>query len=611
MIILGISALYHDSAAAIIKDGEILAAAQEERFTRVKHDRSIPFHAINYCLKAAALFGMEEVDKVVYYDNPLLTLDRFVHNAAALRDNDYLIETALPHLFEERLRISETLRKRYGFLGAEDKLYVTEHHISHAASAFYPSPFEDAAVLTIDGVGEWETTIIGIGEGNGLRIIEEIEYPHSLGLFYSTFTAFCGFKVNSGDYKFMGLAPYGEPVYYDLLKEKIIRVKGDGSYKLNLDYFDFYRGKFMYNDALTALFGGSARTPESRITRREMDIAASVQKLTEEIVIALGRHAREISGKSNLVMAGGVALNCVANGKLLKEKVFDKIWIQPAAGDAGGALGCALYAYYQTGAARDVSSLDSQKGSYLGPEFTSEEIGEYLAEKGYAAHRCDSKKELYERAANHFADEKVVGWFQGRMEFGPRALGNRSILGDARSSTMQSRLNLKIKYRESFRPFAPSVLAEDMNQYFDLTQESPYMLLVGLVNEERRLPFDKETMLRSNADDMIPIVNKPRSDVPAITHLDYSARVQTVDKERNPDYYGLISAFKEQTGCSVIVNTSFNVRGEPIVCTPEDAYTCFMRTEMDVLVLGDYILLKEEQPAWTEEKDWRNAYGLD
>jgi carbamoyltransferase len=610
MIVLGISGLYHDSAAAIVDDGRIIAAVQEERFSRKKHDNRVPVNAINYCLKMAGK-SMDEVDEVVYYDNPVLTLDRFLKNAEALGASSRdMVERGFENTFSDRLWIAEHLRKIYGSLGKEDKLYVTEHHVSHAASAFYPSPFESAAVLTIDGVGEWATTTISHGVGNDITMLQEIRYPHSIGLMYSAFTAFCGFKVNEGDYKFMGLAPYGEPVYYDVIKEKLIDVKPDGSYKLNLDYFDFYKSEYMVNDKFAALFGGPKREPESNITKREMDIAASAQKVTEEVVLLLARHAREITGEKNLCMAGGVALNCVANGNIMEEGIFDNIWVQPAGGDGGGALGCALYAAFKHGTAKRVPDPDdSQQGSYLGCRFTNEEIMKYLDDNGYVYHYLgeDSNKEV----ARLLADEKIIGRFAGAMEFGPRALGNRSIIADPRSEEMQSKLNLKIKYRESFRPFAPSVLEEDIHEYFDIRDVSPYMLMVAPVKKERQIPFDLGEKLTYTDYDMLPIVNARRSDIPAVTHVDYSARIQSVSEKRNPKYYELIAEFKKLTGCSVIVNTSFNVRGEPIVCTPEDAYKCFMRTEMDVLVLEDCILYKEEQPRFEEKGNWRDEYELD
>lgn len=613
MYILGISALYHDSAAALICDGEIIAAAQEERFTRVKHDLSIPRKAVRYCLKEAGI-SVNELEAVVFYDNPILTLDRFLHNlAAAGEDTQDLLEASFDELFSKKIRIHKLLKSRLK-LPEQTKILVCEHHISHGASAFYPSPYEDAAIVTMDGVGEWATTTIGYGNKNEVKIIKQINYPHSIGLLYSAFTYFCGFKVNSGDYKLMGLAPYGKPVYYDLIKKYLIDIKADGSYRLNLDYFDFQYGRAMTNDKFAELFGGARREPESVITRREMDMASSVQKVIEEVLILTAKTAKTITGAKNLVMAGGVALNCVANGKLLKEKIFDHIWIQPASGDAGGALGCALYAYYHYYGNERVRlhKSDSQRGSYLGPAYSDEEIREYLEYNGYKYHQYENIDEFYKLVADMICKEKVIGLFQGRMEFGPRALGNRSIIGDASSEKMQSLINLKIKYRESFRPFAPSVLAEDLHSYFDLSSEdSPYMLLCADVREEIKKPFDLDALFEQTNLDMLPIVNTPRSTIPAVTHVDYSARIQTVSEEMNPDYYRMIKKLKEVTGKSVIINTSFNVRGEPIVCTPEDAYLCFMRTQMDVLILNHFILLKEEQVPLVEEKDWRIQYELD
>lgn len=614
MIVLGISALYHDSAAAIVRDGEIIAAVQEERFSRRKHDLSVPVNAIAYCLEEAKITA-DDIDFVVYYDNPLLTLDRFLKNVLALgEDSELLIEKTAESMFATKMWIHDSLRAVLGRLGKEDRLLVSNHHISHAASAFYPSPFKEAAFITFDGVGEWATTTLGYGKGEELKILKEIDYPHSLGLLYSAFTYFCGFKVNSGDYKLMGLAPYGEPVYYQLIKENIIDIKDDGSYHLNLTYFDFYRNNVMTNDAFADLFGGPKREPESEITKREMDMAASVQKVVEEIVMKTAVYVRKFTGMENLVLAGGVALNCVANGKLLAEGIFDHIWIQPAAGDAGGALGAALYTYYmKSGNVRVVNPLDSQKGSYLGPEYTEQEVKEYLEKNGYPFIRYSDTSARNIAIAKFLEEEKIIGLCCGRMEFGPRALGNRSIIGDARSVKMQSQMNLKIKYRESFRPFAPSVLKEDADEYFSLgKKESPYMLLCAPVQQNRQLPFCmKDYYTEKGKIDLLPIVNVPRSDIPAVTHVDYSARVQTVSKDTNPDYYGLIEEFKKRTGSGVIVNTSFNVRGEPIVCSPKDAYECFMRTEMDVLILGNLVLLKEEQPKFVEDIDWREKYVLD
>jgi len=615
MYILGVSALYHDSSAALIKDGVIIAAAQEERFTRKKHDMSIPEHAIKYCLQEAGVTA-EDLECIVYYDDPLKTLDRFAKNVLALGDkSEALISRTFSSLYGKKLWVHKEIENAAGGLGKRKKLLVTEHHISHAASAFYPSPFSKAVVLTIDGVGEWATTTIGVGRGSELTLKEQISYPHSIGLLYSAFTYFCGFKVNSGDYKFMGLAPYGKPVYYDVIKEKMVDIKPDGSYRLNLEYFDYQNGGTMIREEKFAeIFGGGRRKPESTITKREMDIAASVQKLVEEMVILIARHAKKAYGKniSNIVLAGGVALNCVANGKLLREKIFDHIWIQPAAGDAGGALGAALYAYYTLYENDRITDPDdAQKGSYLGPSFLKEDIREFLESKHCVYHEIKNMDSFYEKAAQELAKEKVIGLFHGRMEYGPRALGNRSIIADPRSEKMQSKLNLKIKYRESFRPFAPSVLEERIKDYFNLETISPYMLLVDDVREERRISFDLDALLSKADENMLFVVNKARSDIPAVTHVDYSARIQSVNKERNEHYYQLIKAFEKETGCGVVVNTSFNVRGEPIVCTPKDAYECFMRTEMDVLLLENYVLFKEEQPEWIETEDWRSKYELD
>lgn len=615
MVVLGISALYHDAAASIVIDGEIVAAAQEERFTRIKHDWHMPVHAIQYCLREAGI-EKESVDIVAFYDNPLYTLDRFVKNVAAVgNDAEDVVNRSFDSMFSDRLWIHKTTENILGG-GVENsgrKFLVCEHHISHAASAYYPSPFKEAVILTLDGVGEWATTTIGIGEGAKMTIKEEMRFPHSLGLLYSAFTYFCGFKVNSGDYKFMGLAPYGEPVYEDIIRDELLDIKEDGSFCMNMDYFDFQHGRAMTNTRFEELFGGKRREPESEITKREMDIAASAQKVVEDIILKMVRHAKEAYGKEidNLVLAGGVALNCVANGKIKNSGIFKNIWIQPAAGDAGGSLGAALYASYQyAGVERVVTKEDSQKGSYLGPKYTSEEIEAYLSENHYVYHKM-AETSLYRTIAEKLAAGKVIGLFQGRMEFGPRALGNRSIIADARSEEMQVKLNRKIKYRESFRPFAPSVLREDVSEYFELDDDSPYMLLVENVRDERREAVKLQEDLKKYHHNMLEIVKQKRSDIPAVTHVDYSARIQTVRRETNPYYYQVIDEFKKLTGCSVVVNTSFNVRGEPIVCTPKNAYECFMRTDMDVLVLEDCILYKEEQPEWNETEDWRNLYALD
>lgn len=615
MYILGISALYHDSAAALIRDGEIIAAAQEERFTRKKHDPTIPKHAIEYCLKEGKV-DASELHAVVYYDNPLLTTGRFVENLKfAGTDSKDLLNLSFNSLIKEKIWIHDMLSADLGRLGIKDKLYVAEHHISHAASAFFPSPYKKAAIITVDGVGEYATTTIGYGEDNHIKILQEIDYPHSLGMLYSAFTYFCGFKVNSGDYKLMGLAPYGEPVYYQLIKEKIIDIKSDGSYRLNLEYFDFQYGRTMTNQKFAALFKGERRMPEAPITKREMDMAASVQKIVEEVVMLMAYHARNLIGEDvdNLVLAGGVALNCVANGKLHRENIFKNIWIQPAAGDAGGAVGAAMFYYYQyCNNVRIADGVhDKQKNSYLGPAFSNQYIEEYLKSAGYPYHKQEKSLKLYREVAKILDESKVVGLFEGRMEYGPRALGNRSIIGDPRSPEMQSTLNLKIKYRESFRPFAPSVLEEKAMEYFELNFKSPYMLFCSNVQKNRRNNFSLKEEIALSENNLLPVINKSRSDIPAITHVDYSARIQTVSKEDNQTYYGIIKEFQQLTGCGVVINTSFNVRGEPIVCTPEDAYRCFMRTEMDVLVMGNCILYKEEQPELVDDNDWRSCYELD
>lgn len=612
MIVLGISALYHDAAAALVIDGDIVAAVQEERFTRKKHDLALPVNAIDYCLKEANI-GKEEVDIVAFYDNPIMTMDRFLQNiVAAGEDSKDIIERNFDSMFSKKIWIKNQVDF---ILGENDKrkFLVCQHHMSHAASAFFPSPYKEAIIITLDGVGEWATTTIGIGKDKKIELCEEIRFPHSIGLLYSAFTYFCGFKVNSGDYKFMGLAPYGIPKYEDIIREKLIDIKEDGSFRLNLDYFDFQYGRTMTNDKFAELFGGPRREPESLITQREMDIEASAQKVVEDIILRLVRHAKDKygCGIDNLVLAGGVALNCVANGKIKNEGIFENMWIQPAAGDAGGALGSALYASYMyADIERKVEAGDSQKGSYLGPEYSVAEIEKWLREREYPFHQYKGES-IYDEIAEKLVEGKVIGLFQGRMEFGPRALGNRSIIADARSEEMQVKLNLKIKFRESFRPFAPSVLFEDANLYFEIDCESPYMLLVENVQESRRVISKVQNELDKYEGNMLEIVKQKRSDIPAVTHVDYSARIQTVTKEKNEYYYRLIKAFKEKTGCGVIVNTSFNVRGEPIVCTPQEAYDCFMRTQMDVLVLENMILYKEEQPIFEDNIDWKSQFELD
>ena len=615
MNILGISALYHDSAAALCTNGEIIAAVQEERFTRIKHDSCFPINAIKYCLQKASL-NYSQLDAVVFYDNPFLTLDRWISNIVELGENSKpMIEKSFDSVFKSRLWVHKLLENLFG-QGTKKKFLVCKHHISHAASAFYPSPFKSAAVLTIDGVGEWTTTSISIGKCSDLKLIKEIRYPHSLGLLYSSFTYFCGFKVNYGEYKLMGLAPYGEPVYYALIRDNLIDIKSDGSFQLNMEYFDYHRKNKMINEKFSALLDGPPREREADITKREMDIAASVQKVIEEAVLLLAKHAKKITGEINLTMAGGVALNCVANGKLLFEGIFENIWVQPAAGDAGGALGSALYAtftYFKQSRITSKNGRDSQKGSYLGPAFSNEEIIKYLDSTSAVYKLYTDKTELYDKAAQYLADGAVLGFFNGRMEYGPRALGSRSILADPRNPETQSKLNLKIKYRESFRPFAPSVLAEKVVDYFELNVESPYMLFIAPVKKAIRKAFDinEYTSTGSNNVDMLPIINAVRSDIPAVTHVDYSARVQTVSKHDNEDFYNLIHAFERLTGCSVLVNTSFNVRGEPIVCSPKDAWFCFMRTEMDVLVMENVLLLKNEQAEFEKDEKWGNIYELD
>jgi carbamoyltransferase len=604
--ILGISAYYHDSAACLVRDGEIVAAAQEERFTRKKHDASFPKHAAQYCLREGGL-RIEEVDYVGFYDKPLLKFERLLENYLGVAPKGVRsFITAMPVWMKEKLFTRDMIRRELG--GYEGPVLFAEHHESHAASAFYPSPFAEAAVLTMDGVGEWATSSYGVGRGKDLELLAELRYPHSLGMLYSAFTYYTGFKVNSGEYKVMGLAPYGEPRYVDVIFDKILRLRDDGSFKLNMDYFNYIAGLTMTNGAFDRLFGGPPRQAESQITQREMDLAASVQVVTEEIMLRMARHVHRETGMADLCLAGGVALNCVGNGRLLREGPFRRLWIQPAAGDAGGAVGVALTVYHKVlgHERRHRSEGDGMKGSYLGPAFSDEEIERFLKSVG-AVYEKLPFDQVVERAARALADEKVVGWLQGRMEFGPRSLGNRSILGDARSTKMQSVMNLKIKFRESFRPFAPSVLRERVSDYFELDVDSPYMLLVAPVRPERRIEMSEEQERLFG----IEKLNVPRSDIPAATHVDYSARIQTVHRETNPAYHALLTRFEALTGCPVLVNTSFNVRGEPIVCTPQDAYLCFMRTEMDHLVLGSFVLDKPGQPPLRDDVDWRSLYQLD
>jgi carbamoyltransferase len=611
--ILGISAYYHDSAAALVVDGQIVAAAQEERFTRRKHDAEFPREAIAYCLREAQL-KPEQLDFVGFYDKPLLKFDRLLETYLGYAPQGFRsFATALPVWLGQKLHLQRELRKGLG--GAYRKRFVfTEHHESHAASAFYPSPFDEAAVLTVDGVGEWATASFGVGRGSRLELTHELHFPHSPGLLYSAFTQYCGFKVNSGEYKLMGLAPYGEPRFVDLILDRVIDLKPDGSFRLDLSYFQYCEGLRMISPKFSRLFGKPPREPETPITDPlYMDIAASIQKVIEEIMLRMACHVQAETKQENLCLAGGVALNCVANGRLLREGPFRDIWIQPAAGDAGGALGVALFIWHQLlEKPRRANPLDSQQGSLLGPRFHDDEIAQFLDSQGAVYRRFDDDQELCEYVAEQLASEQVVGWFQGRMEFGPRALGSRSILGDARSRSMQSQMNLKIKFRESFRPFAPAVLEDHVDQIFECKtgQASPYMLLVAPVRAERRLsPAPGDELLRG-----IDKLKTLRSDVPAVTHVDYSARIQTVDAARHGRYHGLLDAFQRRTGAPVVINTSFNVRGEPIVCQPAEAYRCFLATHMDVLVLERCVLLKKEQPDAASEQvreDYLQKFSLD
>ena len=588
--ILGLSAYYHDSAAALLVDGKIMAAAQEERFTRRKNDSDFPANAAAFCLRHAGL-DAAQLDAVVFYDKPVLKFTRLLETYLAVAPRGLrTFPTVLSNWLGEKLDLRKAIRAQLPGLRTGCEILFTEHHQSHAASAFYPSPFDEAAILTIDGVGEWATTTIGRGQGNQLKLLQEIRFPHSLGLLYSAFTYYCGFRINSGEYKLMGLAPYGEPIFAGAIRDHLIEVKPDGSFRLNLDYFNFLSGTTMTNEKFHALFGGPPRGPEEKIERRHMDVARSIQLVTEEIMLRLARHARETTGLKNLCLAGGVALNCVANGLILREKIFERMWIQPAAGDAGGALGAALAAWHLHPDAppRTVSPTDSMQSSLLGPGFSEAEIEAALRASG-AVFKKFERSALLDFTVELLKAEKVVGWFQGRMEFGPRALGNRSILGDARSPKMQSVMNLKVKFRESFRPFAPIVRRERVADYFDLDADSPYMLLVAPVKPELRKPLPAGVT-------GIELLKAERSTLPAVTHVDYSARIQTVTRDGNPLLHDLLQRFEQATGCGVLVNTSFNVRGEPIVCTPDDAYRCFMNTEMDFLVLGTFVIERAAQP---------------
>jgi carbamoyltransferase len=608
--ILGISCYYHDAAACLLEEGRIVAAAQEERFTRKKHDSDFPANAVRYCLAEGAV-GREGLDAVAFYDKPILKFHRILETYFSVAPSGLRpFMKAVPLWLREKLWIEPQIQDELRRCGVDppERIYFPEHHESHAASAFYPSPFPEAAVLTVDGVGEWATATLGVGEGHRLRLLQQISFPHSLGLLYSAFTYFTGFKVNSAEYKLMGLAPYGEGTYTELIREHLLEIKEDGSFRLNMDYFGYLDDLVMTSRRFEELFGRPPRSAESPITKQDMDIARSIQEVTEELMLRMARHAQRATGKDHLCLAGGVALNCVANGRVLREGIFKDLWIQPAAGDAGGAVGAALAIWHnELGRPRQADGRhDAMQGGYLGPEFPAEQIREYLDAIG-ARYRALPDAEWAEKIARLVAEENVVGLLHGRMEFGPRALGNRSIIGDARSPKMQSVMNLKIKYRESFRPFAPSCLEERLSDYFEIDRPSPYMLLVAPVRRERCLPpqGDEREL------DVQERVNRRRSDLPAITHVDYSARIQSVGARTNPRYHALHEAFERLTGCAVLINTSFNVRGEPIVCTPEDAYRCFMRTEMDYLVLGPYLLAKSEQPSWTETGDWKETFALD
>ena len=604
MNILGISAFYHDSAAALVRDGVVVAAAQEERFTRVRHDAAFPLEAVRYCLKAGGI-GPGEIDYVVFYDKPLLKFERILSSYLAYAPSGLKsFAMAVPLWLKRKLWMKSLIREALDYKG---EVLFTEHHESHAASAYYPSPFQDAAVLTMDGVGEWATASIGKGAGNKLDLLRELHFPHSLGLLYSAFTYYTGFKVNSGEYKVMGLAPYGEPKYAGLIRDNLLDLKDDGSFRLDMSYFDYAAGLTMTNAKFDALFGGPPRPAESKLGQKEMDLAASIQVVTEDVMLKMARHARELTGSKNLCLAGGVALNCVGNGKIHRSGIFDDVWVQPAAGDAGGALGGALFAWHAVlGKPRAAGPRDSQQGSLLGPSFTDDEIEAYLKSVGAPYERV-APGDVASRAAALLADGKVLGWFQGRMEYGPRALGARSIIGDARDPKMQSVMNLKIKYRESFRPFAPAVLADKASQWFDFNGSSPYMLVTAPVKESRRVPETAADAALFG----IERLNRPRSEIPAVTHVDYSARLQTVTREDNAPFYDLLKAFDAKTGCPVLVNTSFNVRGEPIVCRPQEAYACFLRTEMDYLVLGSFVLDKKAQPKQAQDESWKTTFALD
>lgn len=610
MDILGISAFYHDSAAALVRDGDIIAAAQEERFTRTKHDQQFPSNAVKYCLEEAQITA-EQLDYVVFYEKPFLKFERLLETYIAYAPRGFRqFVMGIPMWLRQKLHlpreIDKALDKKY-----KGRYVFCEHHESHAASAFFPSPFEEAAILTLDGVGEWATASFGVGKGNKIKLTHEMHFPHSVGLLYSAFTYFTGFRVNSGEYKLMGLAPYGEPKYYEMIMDKLIDLKEDGSLRLDMTYFPYCHGTVMTGSKFEKLFGGGPRKPEAALTQREMDMSASIQAVTEEILLRAAKHVHSQTGMKNLVLAGGVALNCVGNGRILREGPYDNIWIQPAAGDAGGALGAALFVWYQLlENERTTDAHDKQHASLLGPEYSDAQIRRFLDSANVKYHTCKSQDELADKVAGLIDGQKVVGWFQGRMEFGPRALGNRSIIGDARSQEMQSIMNLKIKFRESFRPFAPCVLIDDVGEYFDMKplQESPYMLLVAPVHKDKCLQGTDSGSLKG-----LDKLKAKRSSIPAITHVDYSARVQTVDPQRHPKLYNLMRRFKDKTGCPVIINTSFNIRGEPIVCSPEHAYRCFMATDMDVLAMGCQLLYKHDQPQAEhyEIEQYKTQFELD
>ena len=612
-MILGISSYYHDSAAAIVGENGIIAAAQEERFTRIKQDYNFPIHAINYCLKEAGT-SVEELDQIVFYEKPLLKFDRLLETYIGFAPVGLQsFVKAMPQWLKQKLHLPREIKKNLP--GKWNKPIVfTSHHESHAAGAFFPSPFEEAAILTMDGVGEWDTATIGVGVGNQIELLKSMHFPDSLGLLYSAFTYFCGFRVNSGEYKLMGLAPYGTPVFKDLIFDKLIDLKQDGSFSVNLEYFNYCQGLTMTNAKFAKLFGGPPRKSESDITEREINLASSIQAVTEEIVLRMARYARELTQKEKLCLSGGVALNCVANGKLVEQKIFKEIWIQPASGDAGGALGCALFTHFQLmGKERIPSPQDSMNGSFLGPKFANCTIRSFLEDKQIPHHFYSTEKELLERVVQYIGEGRIIGWFQGRMEFGPRALGGRSIIGDARNLEMQTKMNLSIKFRESFRPFAPSVLEEDFSSFFELKTPSPYMLLVAPVKHDIRKELSPEDNREMKDPNLLKRVKIEKSSLPAITHVDYSARVQTVNQERNGRYYRLIRELKKSFHSPVLVNTSFNIRGEPIVCTPEDAYRCFVSTNMDVLVLENFVLLKDEQPkeSLKEREKYIASFALD